>query len=111
MTPLVFFGIVFLLCALILCVGACMRSSQISREEEERHGARVSQHKEIEMDTGEGKFVYADDETEKPILEQMYPLHGGWFRVDEEVEIRGSLFRIKAVKPTELRLKLLKRKK
>ena len=44
MTPLVFFGIVFLLsvvgivylsAALILVVGACMRSSQISREEED----------------------------------------------------------------------------
>lgn len=34
MNPLVFFGIVFLLCALILCVGACMRSSQMSREED-----------------------------------------------------------------------------
>ena len=63
------------------------------------------------MDTGEGKFVYADDETKKKILEQKYPAHGGWFRVDEIVELRGSRFRIKAVKPTELRLKLLPKKK
>jgi hypothetical protein len=62
------------------------------------------------MDTGEGKleqFDIKDLET----MKEKYPRHGGWFRVDEEIEIRGSLFRIKAVKPTELRLKLLKRKK
>ena len=63
------------------------------------------------MDTGQGKFVMADDETKKAILEQKYPDHGGWFRVDEIVELRGSRFRIKAVKPTELRLKLLPKKK
>ena len=62
------------------------------------------------MDTGEGKFVMVDDESKKAILEQKYPRHGGWFRVDEIVELKGSRFRIKSVKPTEIRLKLLKRK-
>ena len=59
------------------------------------------------MDTGEGKFVMLDEGIKKAVLEQKYPRHGGWFRVDEVVELRGSRFRIKSVKPTELRLKLL----
>jgi len=36
-----------------------------------------------------------------------HPQHGGWFRVGEVIEINGSFFRVKSVKPTELRLKLL----
>ena len=62
------------------------------------------------MDTGKGNFVVLEDGAKKATLEQQYPNHGGWFRVDEIVELRGSRFRIKAVKPTELRLKLLKKK-
>ncbi len=61
------------------------------------------------MDTGEGKFEFANDEEEKKALEQLFPNHGGWFQVDEEVELKGSRFRVKSVKPTEIRLKLLKR--
>ena len=67
------------------------------------------------MDTGQGRFeqVIAGDEEKlkimQSVLEKRYSQHGGWFRVGEEIEIRGSLFRVKAVKPTELRLKLLKR--
>ena len=34
----------------------------------------------------------------------------GWFRVDDVVVISGKRFRVKAVKPNELRLKLLPRK-
>lgn len=34
-----------------------------------------------------------------------------WFRVGEEIYVNGHLFRVKAVKPTEVRLKLLKRAK
>lgn len=58
------------------------------------------------MDTGQGKL----EEFEPVHLERMkakYPNHGGWFRVDEIVELKGSRFRVKAVKPNELRLKLL----
>ena len=67
------------------------------------------------MDTGNGTFKTIEAESEgklatmKAALEERYPNHGGWFRVGEEVEIHGSLFRVKSVKPTELRLKLLKR--
>jgi len=68
------------------------------------------------MDTGEGKFEIAKAHTAQELqsmmkaFEEKYPNHGGWFRVGEEVELRGSLFRVKSVKPTEIRLKLLKRK-
>ena len=65
------------------------------------------------MDTGEGKFVSAptEDQAHRLQLEQKYPNHGGWFHVGEEVILKGSRFRVKSVKPTELRLKLLPRKK
>ena len=61
------------------------------------------------MDTGEGKFEQFDP-VHLETMKQKYPNHGGWFRVDEIVELKGSRFRVKAVKPTELRLKLLSRK-
>ena len=63
------------------------------------------------MDTGEGKFVPADSKSQLRRLQYQYPKHGGWFTVGEQIEIRGSLFRIKSVKPTELRLKLLPKEK
>ena len=50
-------------------------------------------------------------ELAKKKLEEQYPNHGGWFHVGQIVEVEGSLFRIKSIKPTELRLKLLKRAK
>ena len=70
------------------------------------------------MDTGKGKFVEVEmPESEKKrketqaLMEEKYPNHGGWFRVGEIIEIRGSRFRIKNVKPTEIRLKLLPKSK
>lgn len=62
------------------------------------------------MDTGKGKLVEFNDAIELQKLQKKHPNHGGWFTVGEELEIRGSQFRIKSVKPTEIRLKLLKRK-
>jgi len=62
------------------------------------------------MDDGQGAFVQFETKEELAKLQRKNPLHGGWFRVGEEVELKGSRFRIKAVKPTELRLKLLKRR-
>jgi hypothetical protein len=66
------------------------------------------------MDTGKGYFemLHAksdqkDVEEKKKAIEEKHPDHGGWFRVGEIVEINGSKFRIKSVKPDELRLKLL----
>ena len=62
------------------------------------------------MDDGKGELVPFKTEEELAKLQRENPLHGGWFRVGEEVVLKGSRFRVKAVKPTELRLKLLKRK-
>jgi len=69
------------------------------------------------MDTGKGEFVQADTgiaemsqediDRAKELLEVKHPDHGGWFREDEIIVIRGSRFRVKSVKPTELRLRLL----
>lgn len=69
------------------------------------------------MDTGRGNFEElklpdgADIQQAMRELEAKHPQHGGWFRVGEEVEIRGSRFRVKNVKPGELRLKLLPKTK
>jgi len=62
------------------------------------------------MDDGKGTFVPFMTAEELTKLQRENPFHGGWFRVGEEVELRGSRFRVKAVKPTELRLKLLRRR-
>jgi hypothetical protein len=66
---------------------------------------------EEQMDTGNGEFVMANDVTQKDIkdMQDKYPNHGGWFKVGDTIKIRGSLFRVKTVKPKELRLKLLAR--
>jgi hypothetical protein len=68
------------------------------------------------MDTGKGNFealqgaITPDDiAAAMKAKEAEHPQHGGWFREGEVLEIRGSKFRIKNVKPTELRLKLLPR--
>jgi len=67
------------------------------------------------MDTGKGKFV---DLTPKEgedvgalmqLLEEKYPNHGGWFQEGEVLVIKGSTFRVKRIKPTEITLKLVKR--
>lgn len=81
------------------------------------------------MDTGKGTFAQLQEEHLRRIqelrteaqqvraleqaqqeMEEAHPAHGGWFQVSEVIELRGSRFRVKAVKPTELRLKLLPRK-
>lgn len=67
------------------------------------------------MDTGQGRFeqVKAASEQQveemKKLLESKYPNHGAWFREGEVVEIKGSAFRVKRIKPTEITLKLLSR--
>ena len=61
------------------------------------------------MDTGEGRFemISGNGILQKRKLEERFPKHGGWFRVGEIIEVRGSRFRVKAVKPNQLILKLL----
>lgn len=67
------------------------------------------------MDTGNGRFELPQpaEETKieemKRFLEAKYPGHGGWFQEGEVVELKGSRFRVKRIKPTEIVLKLLKR--
>ncbi len=67
------------------------------------------------MDTGKGKFEMLPETKEedlakaKQAMEEKYPQHGGWFRVGEVIEVRGSLFRVKAVKPTQIILKLIQK--
>jgi len=62
----------------------------------------------IVMDTGQGRFEMTENLKSKlDDLQETYPNHGGVFRVGEQIELKGSKFRIKAIKPTELRLKLL----
>jgi len=68
------------------------------------------------MDSGKGKFYYNEETTPEAIeikkvqMEAENPGHGGWFRIGEELIIKGSLFRVRAITPTQLRLKLVRRK-
>lgn len=61
------------------------------------------------MDTGKGIFIPAENDTELQKLMKKHPKHGGWFTVGEHITIKGSKFRVKSIKPTEIRLKLLPR--
>ncbi len=64
------------------------------------------------MDTGEGRFKQFNNTIENNELEKLkkrYPKHGGVFTVGEEVELKGSRFRVRSVKGDQLRLKLLKK--
>ncbi len=63
------------------------------------------------MDTGKGSFVLKPEGQSRKEIEKKYPGHGGWFTVGETIIIRGSNFRVKSVKPTEIRLKLLPKTK
>jgi len=45
----------------------------------------------------------------KVTMKNYYPEHTGWFRVGELIQIKGSVFRVKSVKSTELRLKIVRK--
>ena len=70
------------------------------------------------MDTGNGNFeqlkaAVANEEERKlkmRLLEEKYPNHGGWFQEGEIVIVKGSTFRVKRIKPTEIVLKLVARR-
>jgi len=81
-----------------------------------------------EMDTGNGHFemlktfgALMEGQEEPPnyrVLEaspvvkaaqKKFPNHGGLFTIGEKLELKGSLFRVKSIKPNRLVLKLLKR--
>jgi len=67
------------------------------------------------MDTGKGNFEQVQAQNKEQLeemvklLEGKHPNHGGWFREGEIVELKGSTFRVKRIKPTEITLKLMKR--
>ena len=61
------------------------------------------------MDTGNGEFEQYISLQKAEEAAKELDNHGGIFSVGEKVILKGSLFRIKSIKPSELRLKLLKR--
>ncbi len=67
---------------------------------------------EDEMDTGEGKFeMFEYKNREKDPLDELrerYPKSKGVFSIGEEIEIKGSRFRVKDISPFGIKLKLLK---
>jgi len=60
------------------------------------------------MDTGEGRFERMRDCREELPMRLKYPKSKGVFEVGEEIEIRGSRFRVKDISPFGIKLKLLK---
>jgi len=60
------------------------------------------------MDTGEGKFEAFNTDEELRALKEAHPESRGVFSVDEELEIKGSRFKVKKITPFGMLLKLLK---
>ena len=64
------------------------------------------------MDTGEGRFTKVDKPFSEMYMNDLrgkFPNHGGTFHEGEEVEIKGSLFRISKIIRNGLKLELLPR--
>ena len=61
------------------------------------------------MDTGEGRFEHFDSLEELEDLRKKHPKSKGVFTVGEELQIKGSFFRVKDISPFGIKLKLLKR--
>jgi len=60
------------------------------------------------MDTGEGRFEKFNALEQLEELRKKYPNSKGVFTIGEEVEIRGSMFKVKEITPFGIKLKLLK---
>ena len=62
------------------------------------------------MDTGEGRFERLADLQPATVekARKRHPKSKGVFTVGEELEIRGSMFKIKDISPFGIKLKLLK---
>ena len=69
------------------------------------------------MDTGEGRFEQVEFDPHEKVAEfedqlsnlrKKFPKSKGLFTVGEELEIRGSKFKIKDISPFGMKLKLLK---
>ena len=59
------------------------------------------------MDTGREFFEEIPEEFFN-MAEKKWPMDSGVFKVGEEIEIKGSLFKIHAIRPKKLILKLLR---
>ena len=65
------------------------------------------------MDQGDGMFKMFEAENEEMLnkiekeLQEQHPEHGGTFTVGEELEIRGSKFKIAKIMRNRMMLKLL----
>jgi len=60
------------------------------------------------MDTGEGRFEMLKSLADLEKATKEHPKSKGVFTVGEELEIKGSRFRVKEISPFGIRLKLLK---
>lgn len=60
------------------------------------------------MDSGNGRFIEFDKMEDLEQLRQKHPKSKGVFTVGEELEIRGSKFKVKDISPFGIKLKLLK---
>ena len=59
------------------------------------------------MDTGEGRFEMMEAMLDEEALRDKYPKSKGIFYVGEEIEIKGSKFKVKDISPWGIKLKLL----
>lgn len=59
------------------------------------------------MDTGDGRFITYTEPHELKELREKHRNSRGVFTVGEEIEIRGSRFKVKDIGPFEIKLKLL----
>lgn len=60
------------------------------------------------MDTGEGRLEAFNTDEELRALKALHADHRGVFSIGEELEIKGSLFKIKKISPFGIVLKVLK---
>jgi len=60
------------------------------------------------MDTGEGRFEMYDGIIEAEEDRVRWTKSKGIFAIGEQLEIRGSMFRVKEITPFGIKLKLLK---
>lgn len=60
------------------------------------------------MDTGKGRFEELKALSDISEVYRKYPEAKGIFTVGEELEIRGSKFKVKQITPFGIKLKLLK---
>lgn len=59
------------------------------------------------MNTGKGRFEEVKDLESVDEMRKKYPESKGIFTVGEELEIRGSRFKVKDISPWGMKLKLL----